>query len=100
MLHLWEGNNPKATGGPMDETALRASLPAKRLETLLADTNQATRYASLGQDVIRAAVDQPGAALDRRLHAGALFIFGDSWLTDKKLARTPQTALRLRVPNG
>jgi 4-amino-4-deoxy-L-arabinose transferase-like glycosyltransferase len=87
MLHLWMGNNPHANGGPMEETALRASLPPQRLQTLLAEPNQAIRYASLGQDVIRAVVDKPGESVTRRLWAGLKFIFGANWFTDKTLAR-------------
>jgi hypothetical protein len=98
MLHLWIGNNPQATGGPMEETALRASLAPKRLQTLLAEQNQAMRYTSLGQDVIRAVVDKPGESVTRRLWAGLKFVFGANWFTDKTLASATPDGLGAATP--
>jgi 4-amino-4-deoxy-L-arabinose transferase-like glycosyltransferase len=88
MLHHWVGNNPRATGGPLDERSLRASLPPERLQALLAEPNQARRYESLGQDVIREVVNDPGATIGRRLWAGLMFVFGENWFTAKTLSRT------------
>lgn len=87
-LHLWIGNNPLATGGPMDEATLRASFPPERLKELLAEKNQATRYAMLGKDVAEHVAEDPSAALGRRLSAGTMFVLGQHWFTQGTLAAT------------
>src|SRR5947209_3213693 len=43
-LHLWMGNNPRATGATLDEATLRESLRPDLLEQLLAETEQPRRY--------------------------------------------------------
>ncbi|MCI0643050.1 MAG: glycosyltransferase family 39 protein [Gemmataceae bacterium] len=79
MLHFYMGNNPRATGGTLDETSLRASLASERLQELLSEPNQARRYAFLGKDAAAEVLRDPGAALGRRLNAGLLFLVGEEW---------------------
>jgi hypothetical protein len=88
LLHLWMGNNPAATGGPLDERSLRKALPAERLDALLGESNQARRYRDLRKDIGREITDDPGAALGRRLWAGLMFVFGENWFKDRMLSHT------------
>src|SRR5262249_29380521 len=44
FLHLWIGNNPRASGGPMDAPALAATLSEQRLRELSNELKQARRY--------------------------------------------------------
>src|SRR5262245_36413119 len=85
-LHPYMGNNPKATGGPLDEATLRSSLPPEKLSKLLAETNQAKRYASLGLETLDNVTADPSAALGRRLSAGLDFLFGEAWFASQALA--------------
>jgi len=91
FLHLWIGNNERATGGPEDEDTLRAALPPTRLKELLAEPNQATRYRMLGQDVCESVQADPAGTLRRRLWAGLSFFLGEAWLTDQAAARMRPT---------
>ncbi len=86
-LHLWIGNNPQATGAPMDEAALRKSLPPERLAELLAETNQAKRYARLGQDVLQEATRDPAATIAHRWQAGMKFLVGANWFAEQRMSR-------------
>ncbi len=79
MLHVFMGNNPRATGGTLDESTLRAALPSERLQELLIEPNQARRYAMLGKYAAEEILRDPGAALGRRLNAGLLFLVGEEW---------------------
>jgi len=81
LLHLWIGNCRTGSGGPMSEAGLRKSLPEKRLQELLAESNQARRYTLLGRDLLPEIVDNPGGTLQRRLWAGLYFVFGQDWFT-------------------
>lgn len=81
LLHLWIGNNPAATGGPMPETAVRAVLarePDIRLEEL-EQLPQPQRYRKLAELALREVRNDPAATLRRRLHAGLYFFFGQHW---------------------
>lgn len=84
-LHLYMGNNPRATGGQLSEAELRASLPPGRVDTLLREPNQARRYDALAHDVIAEVVAAPADACNRRLLAGVTFVFGEPWLRDRTL---------------
>lgn len=84
-LHLWMGNLPGATGGPIDERALRVSLPPGRVEELLADPNQATRYRRLSHDYVRQLRDDPTGFLARRFAAAQRFLLGDAWFQRQTL---------------
>ena len=87
-LHLWIGNNPGAAGGPMDETALRLSFPPERLKELLAEGNQAKRYAGLGRDVVQEIGRDPAAAVTHRLQAAVKYVSGDAWFANQRMCRT------------
>ncbi len=78
-LHLYIGNNPQATGGPLSESALRESLPADKLKAMLAEPNQAARYKMLARPILDEVQAEPGKTFDRRLRAGLFFLFGESW---------------------
>lgn len=86
-LHLWIGNNPNADGGPLDEAALRKSLPPERLHELLAETNQAKRYAGLGRDLLDEVRRDPAAAVTRRWQAGMKFLVGAEWFQTQRMSR-------------
>jgi hypothetical protein len=84
-LHVWIGNAPGATGGPMDEKALRASLPEDRVRALLAEADQAKRYNRLSHDVARQVREDPAGTVARRFAAGLRFLFGETWLERQTL---------------
>ncbi len=98
MLHLWIGNNSQAHGANMDEASLRQSLPAERLEELLAESNQAKRYNSLAPDVVKEVAGDPGATLSRRLWAGFQFVFGENWFKNKTFAEKSAEADAVTPP--
>ena len=77
--HLWIGTMPGATGGPVDETVLRASLPKERVRELLDDRDQSHRYASLGRDLVEQIIADPAGTLAKRLSAATCFLLGDRW---------------------
>jgi 4-amino-4-deoxy-L-arabinose transferase-like glycosyltransferase len=83
-LHLWMGNNPRATGAELDETILNESLPPE-LRAQLAEMDQPRRYARLGPEVLAQVAEDPSDALGRRLDAGASFLVGKSWLSEHRL---------------
>jgi 4-amino-4-deoxy-L-arabinose transferase-like glycosyltransferase len=85
-LHLYEGVNAAATGGPQDEKTLRATLSPARLQELLAEKNQPRRYSMLAKDVLERIEADPAGTLHKRLLAAQCFVFGESWLKDGKLA--------------
>jgi hypothetical protein len=89
-LHLWIGANSHATGGPQDEETLRKSLAPARLETLLAEENQARRYQLLAGDVRESVESSPGKAGANRLRAAICFALGSAWVEHSALARTTQ----------
>ena len=86
-LHLWIGNNPSATGGPLHEAALRKSLPEVRLAELLAEPNQARRYARLGRDVLEEIQRDPAATFTRRWQTGFKFLVGEEWFQKQRMSR-------------
>jgi hypothetical protein len=89
-LHLWMGNDPRATGGPQTEQALLEALAAARGEEAqataraLAALPQRERYASLAPAVWAEVRENFGATLRRRLWAGLGFVFGQDWFADPK----------------
>ncbi len=90
-LHLWMGNNPKATGGPLDEQTMLQALAERRGETPeeaarhLAELPQRRRYASLAGAVVDEARANPAGTLRRRVWAGLYFVFGERWFRDGEL---------------
>jgi hypothetical protein len=103
-LHLWIGNNPKATGGPLSEPEQRAALAlSPELAAELADPglSQPARYRRLGREVWDQIERDPTAAITaavrRRLWAGLDFFFGADWFDRDRpgLWRTPDEASSL-----
>lgn len=93
-LHLWIGNNPVATGGPLEEKALREVL-AKEFEHALdklEELPQPERYRRLAWLVVREASQNPEATLHRRLRAGLYFLTGEHWVKTGAFAQHATTA--------
>lgn len=97
-LHLWIGNNPQATGGPLSEDTLRAVVIGQageaghaRLDALL-NEKQPERYGGLARDVLNEIRDNPAGTLERRLRAGLGFFVGTSWLKGESLYREDKSA--------
>jgi hypothetical protein len=93
-VHLWMGNNPRATGGPMSEQAMLDALAEARREDpkALAERlgkieNQPARYQELGEPAWREVQANPAATWQRRLWAGLYFFFGEDWFKENKLWR-------------
>lgn len=80
-LHLWAGNHPGATGGPLSESSLGPlSDPAlTRLE-------QPRRYAELAPKVLDEVRDDPAGTVRRRLNAALYFFLGEEWFGNDELA--------------
>jgi 4-amino-4-deoxy-L-arabinose transferase-like glycosyltransferase len=80
--HLWIGNNPHATGGPMSKEAQLQALADQRNEDVdqladdLADMPQPARYQSLASDVRHEVEHNPAATLQRRLDASIGYWLG------------------------
>jgi hypothetical protein len=81
-LHLWIGNNPQATGGPATP-AMWKHAPAAELREI---TNQPARYARLARPVVEEITTQPAQTIRRRLMAGLMFLFGERFFSDGRLA--------------
>lgn len=85
-VHLWEGNNPRATGGPLSERELLESLAEARGEepgvtaNWLAGLPQPERFRALAAEFVAAWQRDPGAALLRRVRAGLAFAVGADFL--------------------
>lgn len=81
-LHLWIGNNPEATGGPLTQEMIETA-PGKDLRGI---GRQTERYARLGPLVAEEVRSRPSRTLERRLRAGLDFFFGERFLRDGTLA--------------
>lgn len=88
-LHLWMGNNPKATGSTLDEDALRKSLGKERTNELLEEPNQAKRYHLLADDVWTEVRDHPAETLGRRIDATLMFLLGERWFSPARELAQP-----------
>jgi hypothetical protein len=92
-LHLWAGNNPRATGGPLSEETLVEALAEARGEdpqqttARLTTMDQLERYRSLRDDVLKQVREDPASVFKHRLEAGVAYIFGADWLQQRKLWR-------------
>lgn len=92
LLHLWIGNCRLGTGGPMDETTLRKSIPVEHLPEILAETNQAQRYTLLGRDLLPEIAEDPNGMIQRRLWSGLYFCFGQDWFKKNSFLAKPSSA--------
>jgi hypothetical protein len=79
---LWVGNNPAATGGPVDEAMLE-KVPGPDLAAI---ASQPDRYATLARKIAQEAQDAPTATVQRRVNALLYFLFGQHWFTNQRLA--------------
>jgi 4-amino-4-deoxy-L-arabinose transferase-like glycosyltransferase len=87
-LHLWIGNNPKATGGPMTEEMVQEqpSETKTKLQDEFPKLKQPERYAQLGKLMKEEIREHPAATLQRRIQAGLNFFFGEHWFKHGRLA--------------
>jgi hypothetical protein len=108
-LHLWAGNNSRATGGPQSEVAMLNALAEARgqdpktLANDLAQLPQKERYDSLAGDVLKEVQSDPAGTLRRRLQAGLDFIFGEEWFKQGvlwKRSEAPETELPDWLPTS
>lgn len=95
FLHLWAGNNPRATGGPQTEDDMRRALddanPGRADE--LKRMSQPERYRALAREAWDEVRRFPGTTARRRLRAAVAFFVGDQWLTDGRLVAEYPPAL-------
>lgn len=96
-LHLWMGNNPRATGGPLEASTMLEALGQQRgqapaeVSRELAEQPQKDRYRGLAGAVVQEVRDNPLGTVRRRLWAGLYFLYGEHWFKDQQLAQ-PATA--------
>jgi 4-amino-4-deoxy-L-arabinose transferase-like glycosyltransferase len=96
--HLWMGNNLRATGGPMDEDAVLASLTESRgvskrdVEQANGALTQKLRYDQLIEDARTEVQRHPAETVRRRLLATVYFWFGADWFKTGKCWETESTA--------
>lgn len=86
--HLWVGNNPRATGGPLTEADMQEAVSpelAKQLGSPM--ITQPARYRLLAPEVVRQIQDDWARTVERRLWAGLYFFFGQDWFTRNQLWR-------------
>jgi 4-amino-4-deoxy-L-arabinose transferase-like glycosyltransferase len=94
--HLWMGNNPRATGGPLAEQPLVDALAQQRGQTPeavasdLEQLKQKERYRSLGTPIVDEVRRNPLGTVQRRLWAGLYFFFGETWFKEQKLWRVTE----------
>lgn len=80
--HLWVGNNPHATGGPVSEDAL-GDAPTEDLKKIIKQPDRYAKLGSLWWDEVQA---NPVETVRRRIWAGLDFVFGTHWFADRALA--------------
>ena len=85
-LHLWVGNNPKATGGPL-EPEMRDIAPVDTMRDAKGKPlPQPERYSKLAEAVVTEVRAEPGKFVQRRLNAALYFVFGREMFTKGVLA--------------
>jgi 4-amino-4-deoxy-L-arabinose transferase-like glycosyltransferase len=90
-LHLWMGNNARATGGPESESTMLQALAAQRGEPQnetaeqVGQLSQKERYDQLGRATWKYIRSDPAGALKHRFEAVASFLLGEQWLRDRIL---------------
>src|SRR5262249_11317163 len=77
-VHLWMGNNPQATGGPITEDAMLEALDGDSREQLKGKTTQNQRYRILGEKTLQAVSDDAAGCVRHRIQAFLSFIFGQN----------------------
>jgi 4-amino-4-deoxy-L-arabinose transferase-like glycosyltransferase len=77
--HLWMGNNPQATGGPLER------------ETHYAERTDRERF--FAEEIRKEIRNQPAETVRRRLLAGLVFLFGERWLKEGKLANQTEASM-------
>jgi 4-amino-4-deoxy-L-arabinose transferase-like glycosyltransferase len=94
-LHLWMGNNPRATGGPLTDEQMLEGLSVLRngetpqaLADQLAAMKQPARYNSLARPLVQEITRDPAATVQRRFKAGLFFFFGEEWFKTGKVWQT------------
>ncbi len=96
FLHLWEGNNPRANGGPQTDEMMLEALAEARGQDIKAVSDewklpQKERYDRLAGEVLKQVQNDPAGTLRRRLQAGLVFMFGEEWLKHGVLWRNSST---------
>jgi hypothetical protein len=84
--HLWIGNNPKATGGPLTPAMLAVAPSDKLRDDNGKELPQPARYARLASAVVDEVRERPAETVRRRIMAGLYFVFGERFFTDGRLA--------------
>jgi hypothetical protein len=72
-VHVWIGNNPETTGGPVPAAA---GIPAGQAQEIAADAKQPERYARFGRLVWDETRRDPAAVPRHRTQAALAFFFG------------------------
>ena len=97
--HIWIGNNPKATGGPVTPAMLAGAPSAKLRDDKGKPLPQPARYAALAGAVIDEVRERPIETIHRRIMAGLYFVFGERMFQDGRLAEGEAPYwLRLSLP--
>jgi 4-amino-4-deoxy-L-arabinose transferase-like glycosyltransferase len=84
--HLWMGNNPRTTGGSLDEQTMKSTLPAEQLDRIHAETNQAKRYEMLAPDLLNEVQSRPTETITRRFLSALAYFLGEHWLKQKEFS--------------
>jgi hypothetical protein len=87
--HLWVGNNPHATGGPVNEEAVKDATERVRSDTPdrpLSGLSQPERFARLGRLVRDFWRDHSLRTVQLRVEAALDFLLGERWFRTGELA--------------